>query len=269
MQSMLSWIGYKMNPWTDNLHETEAVFLKYIQKEVHQLLDQKQFAKVFQLLQEIQPHMASRTPTLEMIESRLELYFLEYKLRDVRKNNERYEFPWKTFLTLLKQTNDESNWKEQLLAVALKADKQSISIQEYYDFAFERIKLVKHLYVNEPVKMQEITRDVFHDLLTFLYQVTENIENLAIKTYTMEQHQLDAIRRESSRFLCYDPIEQTSKFQNIIETAKKAALEETKEEPIHRMGGVHIYWSQLKHVLQRDYDIEWILPSFLNDALFD
>ncbi len=269
MQCMLLWIDCNMLPWTEYLDEPEAMFLKKIQKEIHQMLDEKQFSEVFQLLQEIQPHLASRAQTIEIIESRLELYFLEYKLRDVRKINERVEFPWKTFLTLLKQTNDESIWKEQLLAIALKANKQSISIQEYYDFAFERIKLVKHLYADEPLKMQELTKNVYHDLLTFLYQVVENVENLAKKTYVLEQHELDSIRKDTTRFLCFDPIEQTSQFQNVIEAAKKTTLEETKEEPIHRMGGVHIYWSKLKQVLQRDYDMEWIPPSFLNDALFD
>lgn len=255
--------------WTDYLHENDETLLAVIQKETHQMLDEKKYTEVFRALQDLQPLLALRIPTNEIIESRLELYALEYKLRDASSNQEHYEFPWKSFLALLKQTKDESLWKDQLLAIALKANPQSISIQEYYDCSFDRLNLIKRIYSKDLQKLQEISKSVFRDLLTFLHRVVENIENVAQRTYVLEQSEMDSFRKEAFRSLHYDPIEHTSMFQRVIEEARMTTRRETSDVDLRSIGAVHHYWSHLRLVLNRDYDIDWCQPSLLNNALFD
>ncbi len=74
---------------------------------------------------------------------------------------------------------------------------------------------------------------------------------------------------ERSRFLKYDPVEDTPEYKAIEEQVEREILEELGDEPQGYMGFCHRYWSVKRYVLAR-HGIEWRSPAMMNPrVLFD
>lgn len=70
----------------------------------------------------------------------------------------------------------------------------------------------------------------------------------------------------------YDPIEDTKEYKDIVkELEEKIALQLlVLKVPHGDIGTCHIYWNIKKHILNKDYGIDWKSPAELNsDIIFD
>lgn len=74
---------------------------------------------------------------------------------------------------------------------------------------------------------------------------------------------------EKSRFLKYDPVEDTPEYKAIEEQVEREIQDELRDEPQGYMGFCFRYWTVKRDVLARR-GIEWRSPAIMNPrVLFD
>lgn len=73
-------------------------------------------------------------------------------------------------------------------------------------------------------------------------------------------------RIDDDRMLKYDPVEWTSKWEEVIDDADKIVYERLADHP-RGMGFCHAYWYERAQVLEENFGIVWRSPAIMNPGV--
>lgn len=137
-------------------------------------------------------------------------------------------------------------------------------------------RMAKTIYLHPRLKVEFLTffREVVYRIestsgheLAASEDLTNEIHRLSSNIAYADKGEFEKIVDES--LLKHDPIEWTSRWEEVIDEANKIAYQELTDHP-RGMGFCHSYWHELSYVLMSKFGLRWRTPSEMNPGvLFD
>ncbi len=164
-------------------------------------------------------------------------------------------------LEILKSLDNDIEWQIRKYEEIL-LDLSIIGrLQDSYDVLLKLLSLYKKQ--NNRTSIEK----TYARLLALFNNTLEDIVNYIEKAENFDVTQILKNQTNYKKHLRRDPIELSSKYNEVYPDIEKTIHKEIGEPG--QMGYVYGFWSKLKEELNEKHNLDWVSPAILNNAKFD